>query len=215
MALGGGCEFVMHSGKRVMALESYIGLVEAGVGLIPAGGGCKEFAIRAAQWAGQSATPGEVFNFLQPVFQSVAMAKVAKSAEEAVEMGFGRPSDTILFNAHELLWVGIREARAMADAGYAPPLKARGVTVAGRAGIATLEMMLVNMKEGGMISAHDYKVARAAAVALCGGEIEGGNKVDEEWLLTVERREFVALLKTPETQARIKHMLETGKPLRN
>ncbi|NJD24202.1 MAG: 3-hydroxyacyl-CoA dehydrogenase/enoyl-CoA hydratase family protein [Betaproteobacteria bacterium] len=215
MALGGGCEFVMHSGKRVMALESYIGLVEAGVGLIPAGGGCKEFAIRAAQWAGQSATPGEVFSFLQPVFQNVAMAKVAKSAEEAVEMGFGRPSDTILFNAHELLWVGIREARAMADAGYAPPLKARGVTVAGRAGIATLEMMLVNMKEGGMISAHDYKVARAAAVALCGGEIESGNKVDEEWLLTVERREFVALLKTPETQARIKHMLETGKPLRN
>ena len=215
MALGGGCEFVMHSGKRVMALESYIGLVEAGVGLIPAGGGCKEFAIRAAQWAGQSATPGEVFNFLQPVFQSVAMAKVAKSAEEAVEMGFGRPSDTILFNAHELLWVGIREARAMADAGYAPPLKARGVTVAGRAGIATLEMMLVNMKEGGMISAHDYKVARAAAIALCGGEIEGGSKVDEEWLLTVERREFVTLLKTPETQARIKHMLETGKPLRN
>jgi 3-hydroxyacyl-CoA dehydrogenase len=103
----------------------------------------------------------------------------------------------------------------MADAGYAPPLKARGVTVAGRAGIATLEMMLVNMKEGGMISAHDYKVARAAAIALCGGEIEGGSKVDEEWLLTVERREFVTLLKTPETQARIKHMLETGKPLRN
>jgi 3-hydroxyacyl-CoA dehydrogenase len=215
MALGGGCEFVMHAGKRVMALESYIGLVEAGVGLIPAGGGCKEFAIRAAQWAGQSATPGEVFNFLQPVFQNVAMAKVAKSAEEAIEMGFARPSDTIVFNANELLWVAIREARALADAGYAPPLKARGVTVAGRAGIATLEMMLVNMKEGGMISAHDYKVARAAAVALCGGEIEGGSKVDEEWLLTVERRGFVELLKTPETQARIKHMLDTGKPLRN
>ncbi|MGE5768999.1 MAG: 3-hydroxyacyl-CoA dehydrogenase/enoyl-CoA hydratase family protein [Betaproteobacteria bacterium] len=215
MALGGGCEFVMHAGKRVMALESYVGLVEAGVGLIPAGGGCKEFAIRAAQWAGQSATPGEVFDYLQPVFQTIAMAKVAKSAEEAVEMGFAKPSDTILFNAHELLWVAIREARAMADAGYAPPMKARGVTVAGRAGIATLEMMLVNMKEGGMISAHDYKVARAAAVALCGGEIEGGSKVDEEWLLTVERRGFVELLKTPETQARIKHMLETGKPLRN
>jgi 3-hydroxyacyl-CoA dehydrogenase len=198
-----------------MALESYIGLVEAGVGLIPAGGGCKEFAIRAAQWAGQSATPGEVFNFLQPVFQNVAMAKVAKSAEEAIEMGFARPSDTIVFNANELLWVAIREARALADAGYTPPLKARGVTVAGRAGIATLEMMLVNMKEGGMISAHDDTVARAAAVALCGGEIEGGSKVDEEWLLTVERRGFVELLKTPETQARIKHMLETGKPLRN
>ncbi|MFZ1901273.1 MAG: 3-hydroxyacyl-CoA dehydrogenase/enoyl-CoA hydratase family protein [Azonexus sp.] len=215
MALGGGCEFLMHAGKRVMALESYVGLVEAGVGLIPAGGGCKEFAVRAADWAAQSATPGEVFDFLQPVFQNVAMAKVAKSAQEAIDMGFARPSDTILFNTHELLFVAIREARAMADAGYAPPLMPRAIPVAGRNGIATLEMMLVNMKEGGMISAHDYKVAKAAATALCGGDIETGSLVDEEWLLTVERRLFVELLKTPETQARIKHMLETGKPLRN
>jgi 3-hydroxyacyl-CoA dehydrogenase len=215
MALGGGCEFLMHAGKRVMALESYVGLVEAGVGLIPAGGGCKEFAVRAADWAAQSATPGEVFDFLQPVFQNVAMAKVAKSAQEAIDMGFARPSDTILFNAHELLFVAIREARAMADAGYAPPLMPRAIPVAGRNGIATLEMMLVNMKEGGMISAHDYKVAKAAATALCGGDIETGSLVDEEWLLTVERQYFVELLKTTETQARIKHMLETGKPLRN
>ena len=215
LALGGGCEFVMHAGKRVLALESYVGLVEAGVGLIPAGGGCKEFAVRAADWAAQSATPGEVFNFLQPVFQTIAMAKVAKSAQEAIDFGFARPSDTVLFNAHELLYVAIREARAMADAGYAPPPLARAVPVAGKNGIATFEMMLVNMKEGGMISAHDYRVARSAAVALCGGEVETGSLVDEEWLITVERRLFVDLLKTPETQARIKHMLETGKPLRN
>ncbi|MBD5801564.1 putative 3-hydroxyacyl-CoA dehydrogenase [Azoarcus sp. Aa7] len=215
MALGGGCEFVMHAGKRVMALESYVGLVEAGVGLIPAGGGCKEFAVRAAELAAQSATPKEVFDFLQPVFMNIAMAKVTKSAVEAVDYGFTRRSDTVLFNANELLWVAIREARAMADAGYAPPQKARGVAVAGKNGIATLEMTLVNMKDGGMISAHDYKVARAAAVALCGGEIETGSLVDEEWLLTVERRQFLELLKTPETQARIRHMLETGKPLRN
>lgn len=215
MALGGGCEFAMHAGKRVMALESYVGLVEAGVGLIPAGGGSKEFAIRAADWAAQSATPGEVFNFLQPVFQNIAMAKVAKSALETIEMGFARATDTVLFNANELLHVAICEARAMADAGYAPPLMPRAVPVAGRGGIATLEMMLVNMKEGGMISAHDYKVAKAAATALCGGDIETGSLVDEEWLLTVERQLFVELLKTPETQARIKHTLETGKPLRN
>ena len=215
MALGGGCEFVMHAGKRVMALESYVGLVEAGVGLIPAGGGCKEFAVRAAAWAAQSATPGEVFNFLQPVFQTIAMAKVAKSAQEVIDYGFAQPSDTILFNANELLWVAIREARAMADAGYAPPPMARAIPVAGKNGIATFEMMLVNMKEGGMISAHDYKVAKAAATALCGGEIETGSLVDEEWLITVERRLFVELLKDPMTQARIKHMLETGKPLRN
>ncbi len=215
MALGGGCEFLMHAGKRVMALESYVGLVEAGVGLIPAGGGCKEFAIRAADWASQSATPGEVFNFLQPVFQTIAMAKVAKSAVEVIDFGFAKPSDTILFNANELLFVAIKEARAMADAGYAPPLMPRAIPVAGRNGIATFEMMLVNMKEGGMISAHDYRVAKAAATALCGGDIETGSLVDEEWLLTVERRLFVELLKTPETQARIKHTLETGKPLRN
>ena len=215
MALGGGCEFLMHAGKRVMALESYVGLVEAGVGLIPAGGGCKEFAIRAADWAAQSATPGEVFNFLQPVFQTIAMAKVAKSAVEVIDFGFAKPSDTILFNANELLFVAIKEARAMANAGYAPPLMPRAIPVAGRNGIATFEMMLVNMKEGGMISAHDYRVAKAAATALCGGDIETGSLVDEEWLLTVERRLFVELLKTPETQARIKHTLETGKPLRN
>ncbi len=215
MALGGGCEFLMHAAKRVMALESYVGLVEAGVGLIPAGGGCKEFAVRAAEWAAQSATPGEVFDFLQPVFQTIAMAKVAGSALEAIDFGFARPSDTVLFNAHELLWVAIREARALADAGYAPPQPARDVIVAGRTGIATLEMMLVNMKEGGMISAHDYRVAKAAAIALCGGEVEGGSRVDEEWLITVERRLFVELLKTPETQARIAHTMETGKPLRN
>jgi 3-hydroxyacyl-CoA dehydrogenase len=111
MALGGGCEFVMHAGKRVMALESYVGLVEAGVGLIPAGGGCKEFAVRAADWAAQSATPGEVFNYLQPVFQTIAMAKVAKSAVEVIDFGFAKPSDTILFNANELLFVAIKEAR--------------------------------------------------------------------------------------------------------
>ncbi len=215
MALGGGCEFVMHAGKRVMALESYIGLVEAGVGLIPAGGGCKEFAVRAAEWAARSPTPGEVFNFLQPVFMTIAMAKVAKSAVESIELGFAKPSDTILFNADELLFVALKEARAMADTGYAPPPMARGIPVAGKNGIATFEMMLVNMKEGGRISAHDYRVAKAAATALCGGEVESGSLVDEEWLITVERRLFVELLKTPETQARIKHMLDTGKPLRN
>jgi 3-hydroxyacyl-CoA dehydrogenase len=143
------------------------------------------------------------------------MAKVAGSALEAIDYGFAKPSDTVLFNADELLWVALREARMLADAGYAPPLPARDITVAGRTGIATLEMMLVNMKEGGMISAHDYRVARSAAIALCGGEVEAGSRVDEEWLITVERRLFVELLKTPETQARIAHTMETGKPLRN
>jgi 3-hydroxyacyl-CoA dehydrogenase len=215
MALGGGCEFVMHATKRVLALESYVGLVEAGVGLIPGGGGCKEFALRAAGLAAKSATPGEVMGFLQPAFQAIALAKVSKSALEAIDYGFVGAADTVLFNSREILYVALREARALAEAGYAPPLKARGIPVAGRAGIANFEMMLTNMKAGAMISAHDYKVARAAAVALCGGEVEAGSRVDEDWLLTVERREFMALLRTPETQARIAHMMDTGKPLRN
>jgi len=214
MALGGGCEFVMHAAHRVMALESYCGLVEAGVGLIPAGGGCKEFALRAAEIAKRQAG-NDPFYFLQNVFTTIAMAHVSKSALEAKDMGFAGASDDFVFNASELLYVAIRRARAMAEAGWRPPLRARGVAVAGRPGIATLEMMLVNMKEGGMISAHDYRVAKAAATALCGGDVEPGTIVDDEWLLAVERREFVELLKTPETQARIKHMLETGKPLRN
>ena len=215
MALGGGCEFGMHAAKRVLALESYIGLVEAGVGLIPAGGGSKEFAVRAARHAAATATPGEVFNFLQPVFTNIAMAKVSASAHDAIAKGYALPTDTVLFNARELLWVALREARAMADANYAPPLPARDIPVAGRNGIATFEMMLVNMLEGGMISQHDYLVSRSAATALCGGDIDTGTRVDEEWLLKVERRLFVDLLKHPLTQARIKHTLETGKPLRN
>ena len=214
MALGGGCEYLMHCARRVIALESYIGLVEAGVGLIPAGGGCKEFAIRA--WQSAARTGGnDPFEFIQPVFMTIAMANVSKSAAQAKELGFALESDTIVFNANELLYVALREARGMAEAGYHPDLSPRNIKVAGRTGIANCEMMLANMKEGGMISAHDYLVARCAATALCGGDIETGSLVDEQWLLTVERKLFVELLKSEKTQQRIHHLLETGKPLRN
>ncbi|MBK7955920.1 MAG: 3-hydroxyacyl-CoA dehydrogenase/enoyl-CoA hydratase family protein [Candidatus Accumulibacter sp.] len=214
MALGGGCEFLMHAARRVIALESYIGLVEAGVGLIPAGGGCKEFAIRAAQHAAKTGG-NDPFEFIQPVFMTIAMATVSKSGAQARELGFAVESDKIVFNANELLYVALREARGLAESGYYPCLSPRGVKVAGRTGIANCEMMLANMKEGGMISAHDYAVAKAAATALCGGDIETGSLVDEQWLLTVERKLFVELLKNQKTQQRIQHLLETGKPLRN
>ena len=214
MALGGGCEFLMHAAKRVVALESYIGLVEAGVGLLPAGGGCKEFAIRA--WESAAKTGGnDPYEFIQPVFMTIAMANVSKSGAQARELGFVQDSDKIVFNANELLYVAIREARALFEAGYYPKLSPRNIKVAGRTGIANCEMMLANMKEGGMISAHDYTVAKAAATALCGGNVETGSLVDETWLLTVERKLFVELLKTEKTQQRIQHTLETGKPLRN
>ncbi len=214
MALGGGCEFVMHAAHRVFALESYVGLVEAGVGLIPAGGGSKEFALQAHALA-QRAAGGDVFPYIQNAFQTIAMATVAKSALEAVQFGFGRAGDDVLFNAHEILHAAIRRARALAESAWRPALVNPAVTVAGRNGIATCEMLLVNMAEGGFISAHDYRVAKAAATALCGGEVDSGSQVGEQWILDVERAQFIELLKTEKTQQRIAHMLETGKPLRN
>ena len=215
MALGGGCEFAMHAASRVMALESQIGLVEVGVGLIPAGGGCKELALRSTRWAAESGIGSELLPRLTPAFMAVATGKLAKNAVEAVDMGFAERSDPIRFHPRELLFAALKQARALADIGYAPGQPARAVPVAGRGGIATMEMTLANMKEGGMISAHDYRVSRAVAFALCGGEVDPGTLVDEHWLLAVERRAFIDLLQTPETQARIRHMLETGKPLRN
>lgn len=214
MALGGGCEFVLQCAHRVVALESYIGLVEVGVGLIPAGGGCKELALQAADFS-ERAAGGDVFPYIQNAFQTVAMATVSKSALDAIALGYVKKSDDILFNPNELLYVAIRRARALAEASYRPPLIRRSIPVAGRNGIATCEMTLVNMKEGGMISDHDYRVSRAAAIALCGGEVETNTRVNEQWILDVERAQFVELLKTEKTQQRIAHTLDTGKPLRN
>jgi 3-hydroxyacyl-CoA dehydrogenase len=214
MALGGGCELLMHAAHRVIALESYIGLVETGVGLIPAGGGCKEFAIRA--WRNAMKTAGnDPFEFIAPAFSTIAMAKVSTSGTQARELGFARAADTIVMNAGELLHVALRAARGIAEAGYYPRLSPRNIKVAGRAGIANCEMLLTNLREGGTISAHDHLVARYAATALCGGDIEAGSLVDEAWLLGVERRLFVDLLKNEKTQQRIAYTLDIGKPLRN
>jgi 3-hydroxyacyl-CoA dehydrogenase len=184
--------------------------VEVGVGLIPAGGGCKERALRAAQ----QAPDDNLFPFVRQAFETIAMGKVAKSAEEAKELGLLRDSDIIVFNPHEVLHVAVEQARAMAEAGYRPPLP-RKVPVLGRPGVATLEAAMVNMREGGFISEHDYLIGRKVALALCGGDVDPGTLVDEEWLLVQERKAFVELAQMPKTQERIVHMLQTGKPLRN
>jgi 3-hydroxyacyl-CoA dehydrogenase len=212
LALGGGCEFQMHSARTVASLESYVGLVEAGVGLLPAGGGLKEIAVRASQAAGPG---GDVFAELKKTFETVAMAKVSASAVEAKELGLMRAGDKIAFNAYELLHIAKQEALALAETGYRPPLPARRIQVAGDVGIATFKMMLVNMLEGRFISPYDYEIAVRIATVLCGGEIDRGSLVDEEWLLKLERQHFVELAQQEKTQARIAHMLKTGKPLRN
>ncbi|MFL6592470.1 MAG: 3-hydroxyacyl-CoA dehydrogenase/enoyl-CoA hydratase family protein [Luteimonas sp.] len=212
MALGGGCEFQMHSARTVAHLESYLGLVEAGVGLLPAGGGLKELAVRASQAAGPG---GDVFAQLKSSFEAVAMAKASGSAIEARELGLLRGADVVVFHAHELLHVARQQALALAESGYRPPLPARRIQVAGDVGIATFRMMLVNMLEGRFISPHDHEIATRIATVLCGGEIDRGSLVDEDWLLALERKHFVELAQMPKTQERIAHMLTTGKPLRN
>jgi len=212
MALGGGCEFQMHAARTVLGLESYIGLVEAGVGLLPAGGGLKEIATRVGL---ATAAGGDVFAGLKPYFEAVAMAKVSTSAHEARELQLVRPGDVVVFHAHELLYVAKQQVRALAESGYRPPLPARQIPVAGDVGIATFKMMLVNMLEGRFISEHDYEVATRIATVLCGGNVDRGALVDEDWLLALEREHFIALAQMPKTQARITHTLTTGKPLRN
>ncbi|MEO8741807.1 MAG: 3-hydroxyacyl-CoA dehydrogenase/enoyl-CoA hydratase family protein [Lysobacteraceae bacterium] len=212
MALGGGCEFQMHSARTVAALESYIGLVEAGVGLLPGGGGLKEIATRVGLSVGHG---GDVFAGLKPYFETVAMGKVSTSAMEAKELGLLRKDDVIVFNAFELLYVAKQQARALAESGYRPPVPARQIPVAGDVGIATFKMMLVNMLEGRFISEHDFEVSTRIATVLCGGNVDRASLVDENWLIQLEREHFVALAQMPKTQQRIVHTLTTGKPLRN
>ena len=210
LALGGGCELALHTAKRVASIESYIGLVEVGVGLIPAGGGLKEAAVRAAN----DAKGNDILQFLKTSFMSAATANVSKSALQAKSMGYLKADDVIVFNAYELLHVAKVEARAMFDAGYRPPLKAQ-IAVVGRDGIATILAQLVNMRDGGFISAHDYKLGHMIANIVCGGEVNEGSIVNEQWLLDLERKAFVELLNNPKTQERIMGMMQTGKPVRN
>lgn len=211
LALGGGCEFIMHCDRAVATLESYIGLVEVGVGLLPAGGGCKEFAMRAAA----EAKGGDSSPFLQKYFKAVAMAEVGRSAEHAREIGYLRATDRVIMNRFELLEIAKAEARALAAAGYRPPLRARAIPVLGRSGIATIRAFAENMHAGGHISDHDLLIATKVATVMCGGDVEGGSLVDEQWLLDLELQHFMELMATEKSQARIEHMLKTGKPLRN
>ncbi|OIR14665.1 putative 3-hydroxyacyl-CoA dehydrogenase [mine drainage metagenome] len=217
LALGGGCEFSIHCTRIVATLETYIGLVEVGVGLLPAGGGCKEMAQRAAQEAQRFASDNrvDVFPYLRRYFQNIAMGEVAKSAEMAREMGYLRQSDRIVMNRFELLHIAKEEARALNATAYRPPLHQRQITVAGRTGIATLQAAMVNMLEGNFISEYDYNIGSRVAETLCGGDVDSGSVVDEQWLLDLERRHFMELLGHFKTQDRIEYMLKNGKPLRN
>jgi len=214
IALGGGCELAIHSAKRVAAMESYMGFVEVGVGLIPGGGGLAYVARRAAEMATAGNANADIFAFLKDGFTNAAMAKVGTSAIESRKLGYLLDSDTIVPNKDELLYVAITEAKAMFDGGYRPPLK-RMFPVAGRNAKATIQGQLVNMRDGGFISAHDYHISSLIADVVTGGDVDAGSLVSEEYLMAIERKHFCALLDHPKTQERIMGMLQTGKPVRN
>ena len=218
IALGGGCELLVHCAKRVAAMESYIGLVEVGVGLLPGAGGLTYIARRAAERAlalHGSVGPGtDLLPFLKTGFEAAAMAKVGTSALESRELGYLLDSDIIVPHKDELLFVASQQVRALASAGYRPPV-AQPFPAAGRSVLATIRGQLANLRDGGMISAHDQHIATLIAEVLCGGDVDPGSLVTEAYLMSLERQRFCALLDQPKTQERIMGMLSTGKPVRN
>ncbi len=213
LALGGGCEIAVYSAKRVAAMESYIGLVEVGVGLVPGAGGLTYIARRAAENAATS-TNKDIVPFLTEGFTAATMATVGTGAIDSRRIGYLLASDVIVPNKDELLFVALNEARGMFNSGYRPPHK-RLFPVVGRSGLATIKGQLVNMRDGGFISAHDFHIASLIAHVVCGGDVDAGTLVSEEYLMTLERRAFCALLGHPKTQERIMGMMSTGRPVRN
>jgi 3-hydroxyacyl-CoA dehydrogenase len=213
LALGGGCELAVHSARRVAAMESYIGLVEVGVGLVPGAGGLAYIARRAAENQALSAHK-DLLPFLTEGFTAAAMAKVGTSALESRKLGYLLESDVIVAHKDELLHVALQQVKSMADAGWRAPLR-RLFPVAGRAGKATIQGQLVNMRDGGFISGHDFHIASLIAHVVTGGDVDPGTLVSEEYLMTLERQAFCSLITHPKTQERIMGMLSTGKPLRN
>jgi len=209
-ALGGGCELMLHCSKVVAAFEAYPGLVEVGVGLIPAGGGCKEMAKRAAM----KAQGTDLFAFIRPYFEQIATAVVASSAPDALLKGYLQERDNWVMHSNEVLYAALASIKAMQAANYHPDIPAT-FPVVGREGCARLQAGLVNWLEGGFISQHDYFLASQIAFVLCGGDVNEGQHVDEAWMLRLEREAFITLAATQLTQARIGYLLETGKPLRN
>ncbi|MBN2800737.1 MAG: 3-hydroxyacyl-CoA dehydrogenase/enoyl-CoA hydratase family protein [Deltaproteobacteria bacterium] len=213
LVLGGGAEVAMHSAATQAAGDLWMGLVEVGVGLIPAGGGCKEMLVRylGDVPAGTEYDPNP---FVQAIFKHVALGQVTGSAEEARAWGMLRPTDKVTMDPDALLFDAKRTALGLAMGGYKAPRR-RTVMVPGPTGRAALENFLYSMKEGGFASEHDVLIGTKLGHVLCGGDVPWGTKRTEQDILDLEREVFLSLAGEAKTQARIQHMLQKGKPLRN
>lgn len=213
MALGGGCELSMHADKVVAAAETYIGLVEFGVGVIPGGGGSKEMALRAQD----TFRKGDVeLNTLQEYFLTVAMAKVSTSAYEAFDLGIlQKGKDIVVVNKDRQLATAKAHAQLMADAGYTQPVKRNDIKVLGKQALGMFMVGTDAMEDSNYISEHDRKIANKLAYVMAGGDLSEPTLVNEQYLLDLEREAFLSLCTERKTLERIQHMLKTGKPLRN
>jgi 3-hydroxyacyl-CoA dehydrogenase len=212
LCLGGGCELTMHADQVVAAAETYIGLVEVGVGLIPGGGGTKEFTVRFSD----ALEAGDVeLNALQSRLLTIAQAKVATSGQEAKELGILRPSNLISVNLDRRLKDAKTEAIRIYEEGYTQPLMREDIKVMGRTGLGLAYSGVYAMYAAGYISEHDMKVAKKVAYVMCGGDLTGTQLVTEKYLLDLEREAFLSLLGERKTLERMQHTLKTGKPLRN
>ena len=213
MALGGGCELSMHADKVVAAAETYIGLVEFGVGVIPGGGGSKEMALRAQDMFHK----GDVeLNVLQEYFLTIGMAKVATSAYEAFDLGIlQKGKDIVVVNKERQIATAKVHARLLADAGYTQPVKRKDIKVLGKQALGMFLVGTDAMNASRYISEHDQKIANKLAYVMAGGDLSQPTNVTEQYLLDLEREAFLSLCTERKTLERIQHMLKTGKPLRN
>ncbi len=214
MSLGGGCEIPLAGHRIQAASETYMGLVELGVGLIPAGGGTRELACRAHEAVAEN-LEADIFPYIKRAFQTVAMGSVSSCAKEASDLGFLKETDHISMNKDRALADAKRTVNYLAERGFRAPAKRTSVRVAGAPGLAELKVLIHQYESGGHISEYDAYLARNLAYVLCGGEVDDDARVHEDYLLDLEREVFVELCKQPKTHERIEHTLKTGKPLRN
>jgi 3-hydroxyacyl-CoA dehydrogenase len=214
MTLGGGCEVCLGADRMVAHAELYMGLVEIGVGLLPSGGGCLNLWKKFVQTIPEAVTDVDLAKFFVPVFMSVALAQVSKSAAEARNNGFLVPTDRIVFNRDYLIGEAKKEVLKMVDEGYAPPTK-QPIKVLGQAAQGMIEVEIFNMLKGKFITEYDAFLAKRIAYVISGGEVRDNSSVQEDVILNLEREAFVDFWKEEKTMARVEHMLKTGKPLRN